>query len=425
MLAGDASFTYNEATYTELAQHPWFSSYYPDEVFVRHPPLAFIALWAWSAVLGTSEWVMRLPGLLLGAGGVWCLWDGLRRTRGDGAAALVGVLAAASFPLHAYVIQVSMYPFAFLLAAGAARAGLLARPRQELVWTVGLALTHLFGFLFLATWLWRHRQRWRDFAVWAWPAALWLVAASVAGLLLNQQGDVIRLGPAGQVARGAPNAGDALVGRTWVHVASASVALLALNPVLLAAAWSVRRRFAHWALALAVLVPFFFIGAPYPRYAAVALPTAWCAGLWALTQGSGAWFERPWAWAAVVAVALLSVPVGFAYLEHGPDPRAAGDVPGVQDWRGAVALLPADAAVVATSGPTSTAYYLGADVASRSAAPYEIGLANGVTVWRIDAPADVGAVTADAYIVPSHWSLDAPGPLCGSAKGLRVYAHGC
>lgn len=460
---GGASWTYNEATYVEMARHPWWSSFYPDTLFVRHPPLWFALLWAWVSAFGAGEAVVRTLALFLTLGGAALLWDACGRLGGRTAAVLAALVLAAAFPLHAYALNASMYPLAFLFAAAAVWAHAHGRWRLEGAALTAFALTHLFGFLFLALWLWRHRRDGLRVAVVAWPAAAWLVLAAAAALAVNTQGDVMRLGPLGQAARGGATAGKAVAVTPWVHLASAALAWWILNPVLLAGAWTVRRRFAVWSPGVGLLVVYFFFGAPFPRYALLVLPFVVAMGVaaWARYGGDPAGTgparaapsgDVPDSWTAagprrrvlwlgaLAAVALLSLPAGFAYLSHGPDTRAAGDVPGVQEWRPAVAALPPGTAAVATSGPTATAYYLqeaGWQVSDRSEAPYRIALvqakdpAASIQVWRVDAAAQVAGVEADAWILPDHWpGADAAvaeqgGALCAEVTGLRVYAVAC
>ncbi|MBW3582636.1 MAG: glycosyltransferase family 39 protein [Euryarchaeota archaeon] len=442
VLAGDASFTYNEATYVELAAHPWWSAYYPDTVFVRHPPVAFLLLSVWTGLFGADEAVVRFLALLATAAGVWAVWDAVRRMAGPVAALFAGVILAAAFPLHAYSLQATMYPFAFAFAAFAVWARAAGRTMLEGWMYAGLALTHLFGFLFLALWAFgRRHELGRVLAVVALPA-LWLVAAAVVALIVNTEGDVMRLGPIGQAVRGARTAEKAVAVAPLVHLAAGLMAWWTLNPVLAGVAWGLRGRFVAWTVAVVFLGAYFFIAAPFPRYALIPLPMVVLVGLVALMDRPLVCRGRKRAFqaVAVVVVALSSLPLGFVYLEHGPDPRAAGDVPGVQEWQAAVALVPDEAGIIATSGPTATAYYLGQagwQVVDRSEAPYRIVLERDDVlreVVRLDAPSDLDgpdAVAAEAWVVPDHWSGVADDVVrtglrtCGEAKGLIVYAGAC
>ncbi|MGB0651565.1 MAG: ArnT family glycosyltransferase [Thermoplasmatota archaeon] len=437
--AGDASYTFNEATYVELARHPWWSSFYPDQVFLRHPPLAFIVMAAWQAVFGDAEVVMRLPALAATLAGSWALWHASWRLGGDRAALLAGIVLAAAWPLHAYSLQATMYPFAFAAAAGAAWARAHERDLAEGVWLVVFALIHLFGFLFLALWGWEHRHRLAWVVKVGWPAAAWLGASMVVALLANTEGDIMRLGALGQAVRGGSTATDAVATRPAIHFAAGALGVWSLNLLLMARAATspeARKRFAGWQIGVGLLAVYLFFAPPYPRYALLLLPFVLVAAA-SVPWPTGAPRRPTSAWTAAAVVGLLSFPIGFAYLTEGPDPRAAGDVPGVQEWADAWALLPEGAAIVATSGPTATAFYdmeAGLEVTNRTQAPYLIELQGGDRlIVRLDAPEDVAALelAADAWIVPDHWpgmddDLVARGAgLCGQVAGLKVFGQNC
>src|SRR5688572_11270234 len=65
LLSRNASLSYDEATYVEMARHPWRSSYYRDPLFVRHPPLYFWLLGLWTLVAPVTEASFRFFSLLL------------------------------------------------------------------------------------------------------------------------------------------------------------------------------------------------------------------------------------------------------------------------------------------------------------------------------------------------------------------------
>jgi hypothetical protein len=435
---GDAALTYNEATYAELAKHPTWSSYYPDQLFVRHPPLALLFGFAWDPFAG-SEWLLRLPSFVFAALGIVFVWHGVRGAAGDAAAALAAAVLAVGFLVHAYAVQVGMYGMSFAWAALMVWGRLSQRPRVEAVAVCALALTHLFGFLFLALWAWR--KPWRTVAAWCWPAALWLVGATVAAVLLNAEGDIMRLGPLGQFLRSGATAGDAVAVTPWVHLAVGGLIVWMLHPLLLVHGWRARRAHPRLWLATAVLVVYFFFSAPFPRYGLVVLPLVVGLGAVAWSRaGLGARAVRRALRArvqsaALMGIALLSIPFGLLYLEHGPDPRAAGDVPGTQAWDEAARVVVAgNGTLVQTSGPTATAYYLqqaGFRVADRGEAPYRIMLAGprDVEVVRLDAPTDIGP--AAVWLVPNHWAGGLAraealgGTVCAAPTGLWVVALEC
>ena len=443
-MAGGSSLTFNEATYVELSHHPWYSSYYPDTLFVRHPPLAFLLLGGWLALFGSGEAPLRLLSLVASLGGLVLIWHGARKVGGEAAGSVAALAVGASFALHAYALQATMYPFAFTAAAAAAWARVHRRDRLEALSLAAFALTHLFGFLFLALWTWRERERWRWCLARSWPAWAWIGLSIPLAMALNGEGDIMRLGGLGQAIRTVGTAGDAVAVRPLVHLASGALAILALNPLLLGALGLNWRSWKDWAVGLAILVPFFFLSSPYPRYALLPLPFVAVAGAPAVVAASRRLIASSWQGvrrtlpAACVALSVLTLPVGFAYLHDGPDPRAAGDVPGEQDWRGAVNLLAESAqpSRLASSGPTATSYYLsqlGWHVANRTDAPYHIGLAGPreLSVLCLDQPSDIATTTAQAWLVPDHWQgatdsiAQQGGRECGRVAGLVVFATAC
>jgi 4-amino-4-deoxy-L-arabinose transferase-like glycosyltransferase len=355
LFVAPASFSYDEATYADLAQHPWRSAYYPDAVFVRHPPLYFIVLGAWTLLAGASEVALRIPSLIASGAGVALTWDALRRLGGNRAAALGALLLGTSFLTLVYGLQATMYPLAFALASLGLWAHARGRERLERAALVLLALTHLFGFVFLAVRLWR-RRTWRDEVPAASPAFLWLGAAGVANLLApNPVGPAI--GPAWQLLRVFALLYEGLVqeGALWAHLVVFLVALFLLNPAVLRSAWRERRRWSPWALGAALLLLSLLPGPGFLRYALLLAPVALVVGLPGLTRGVSARRST----AAVVAFALAAATLGAAYIASEIDPRAANDVPGAVDWRAAAGHVEQERPDVAVApAPTALAHYL-------------------------------------------------------------------
>lgn len=348
------SFTYDEATYVELAAHPWRSSYYPDELFVRHPPLYFLFMAAWTALAGSAELLLRLPSFLFVAGGAALVWDAARLAGGRAAAALTGALLAGSFLLLVYGIQATMYPLAFLFAALAVHAHVAGRPRLEEAALGAFALTHLFGFVFAAAYGWRTPKRRTALLVALSPALLWLAAASMAAVLVrNDPGP--GLGPAWQLVRVLAILYDLFIDAPGAirHLFVLVLALLLLNPVLLEAAWSGPRRRGPHAVAAAVLVCVLFTGPSFLRFGLAIVPAAFALGTTSLGRP-----QRRGTLLSLVLAAAGLIAAG-AYVNSGLDPNAANDVPGLVDWKGvADVAVDADASVVAVSASPPMAYYL-------------------------------------------------------------------
>lgn len=368
--AASTSLTYDEATYVELARHPWHSSYYPDKVFLRHPPLAFLLLGGWTAAFGEAEWAVRLPGLLLCLAAVALVWDLVRRRSGPAAAGLAGLLLGLSFPWLVYGIQATMYPLAAFFGALAAHAAARGRERLALGAATALALTHLFGFVFLALSVWKADGR-RKALLRTWPAWAWVAAATVTVLVARNEAGP-GLGPAWQLARAFELAYQLTqdLDAGLLHAFAFFLSLLMLHPLLLERAWFGQDRRTPWGLGFLALTAFLLTGPSFLRYTAVLVPFAFLLGFPPAPRLQHAGRRA----AIAVLVALAASTAATAYVNSGLDAGVQNDVPGLVDWRAAAAFAAdSDATAVIAAAPPPMAYYLetehGFEVASSGDGP--------------------------------------------------------
>lgn len=451
-----APYSYDEATYVDLAHHPWHSSYYPDRLFLRHPPLSFVVLGLYARVFTDAEPATRFLALVQSAAACWFLVRAVHHRAGPRIATVAALLLAVATPLHAYLIQATMYPLAFLLLCLGLWAGAVARPRLERAALVLLCLTHLFGFAYLAAWLWsRHRAspgQWSGLKAGlrsTWPAVAWLAIATLLGVLLHAPGqNLLGLGPLGQAARSAGVVKQSLAGGLALHVAAVAMTLLLCGAPLFWPAWRDRREgLGAWVLGALALTAYLAVAPPFLRYALLLAPVLLAVGLPALLRSS---FALPAAAAVLLAVAVM--PLSQAYWVAGPDPSAANDVPGYYDAdAGALAAAwTVGHGVIGTHLPTQVAHYL-LKAHAKDARPWQVLDAStgpevlvvgaphaagqpdaGVTIVRMGGPTADGilAVRADAYVVPTYWGaqgdLEARGlGACTQVTGLVVMAPGC
>ena len=356
--AATTSLTYDEATYVELAQHPWHSSYYPDRIFARHPPLAFLLLGGWTSLFGGAEASVRLWALLCCLAAAILVWDTVHRRAGPAAAALAGVLLGLSFPWLVYGIQATMYPPAVLFIALATHAEARGRTGLTKAALTAAALTHLFGFLFLALWVWRQPARRRAFLHTA-PAWLWLLVATLAVLAARNAAGP-GLGPAWQAARGFELFYELThdQGAGLRHAFAFFLALLMLNPILLERGWFEAHRRSSWAIGLTVLTAFLLTGPPFLRYTAILVPVAFFVGFHRED------LERQVARRAAlsIVIALAALTSATAYVNSGLDGTVQNDVPGLVDWREAASIAVAsNASRIVLGAPPPMAYYLERD----------------------------------------------------------------
>lgn len=339
-----ASPTYDEAVYLDLAQHPLRSSYYPDDPFLRHPPLSTVLLAGWTAVedLPVRAWpaVWSLAGLAL-------LAAALHAVRGPPWLMLVPVV---TLPVAVPLVNVTMYPLLFACLALAAW-GRAARHRwAELAgWNLAV-LTHELALALLALTLLPRALRLlreRSTELDAWLSFVVPYPAGVAWGLVALYGVV--------------GGGDARVTGILTGITSptgmATIALLPVHSLVLGLAagclvWlasGARDRVASWgarwgAVGVIVISPFY-------RYLLVPVP-------WLVLHAAQAPdAHRPRTAALVLATALLSTVLGGALVLSGTDTWNGSDVPGLYDHGDAAALVAAGDEVLLRD-PPALAYAL-------------------------------------------------------------------
>lgn len=438
VLGGGASvpFSYDEATYADLAHHPWRSSFYPDPLFLRHPPLYFWTAALWGNLVSFTVTGLRFLSLLCAGAAFALIVRALHARAGASVAAVGALLLAAMVPLHVYLVQATMYAMAMSWLALAVYARATGRARLERNAMVLLCLTHLFGFVYLAFWTWERRTEWRQALRQAWPALTWLGLATVLGLAFHGRG-LLGLGPAGQLLRSGGIVMEDLAGGVWTHLIFLAMTLLVVGPLLLAPAWSGRRPMGPWATGALALCAYFAIAPPFLRYAILVLPGLMVAGLPVL-------FERrfPARAAASLAIALLTVPLAQAYWVSDSAPAASNDVPGLGAADEAVAAalrIPHNGTLrIGTQLPTAVASYLveagGGEVTNNSAGPERLAVGGAgvdAIVLRLNGTgaAALAETAADVYFVPIHWDSEAElvshgFKVCARVTGLLVVAKG-
>lgn len=434
-LQATRALTYDEAVYADLASHPWASSYYPEPVFLRHPPLYFLVLALWQPVAGNQEFMLRAPSLVFALVGVWFTWAAVARQGNHRAAAVAGVLLALSLPLLLYGVQVTMYAMAFATMAWGLWAHANERTGQERAALVCLSLTHLFGFVVLGVWAWRHRHAWK--AEWPVlvPAGAWVVAAivvGVAGVMFSPAPAGPALGVGWQLLRYAqllfPDAEGfrAVPTHAMVFLLSA----LLLNPILLRGAWKDRKRWAAWGAASTILFLLLFPGPSFLRYALILVPAALVFGLPYLARRAQ---FRGHAAAAILVAAVGAGVVG-GFLASGVDARSINDVPGRLEWSEiATWANEVEIDIVASPAPPALAHYLVQDhgyvVTDASDGPSRIDVASPdyqqIRLVGLSSPVVLlpRLETADAVLVPQAWyplEVTTAATDCGLLAGARI-----
>lgn len=431
LLAG-ASLSYDEATYVELAQHPWRSSFYPDAWFVRHPPAYFVFLWFWTGLFGASEIAVRFPSLLLSLGALAAVWDALRRTATAAAAGVGALILGASFLVGTYGLQATMYPLAFAAIASGAWAHTTRRSSWERIGLIVACLTHYIGYVYLAAFLLRSRNRREDLAAVS-PALAFLPAAGLGAFVVGNPAGP-GWGPGWQLLRAFSLLYEATLdpGQIVRHVGIFALILLLLNPVLLRALWSSRRDWTPWAWAAAVLVALILPGPGFLRYALLVLPVVAVVATPRLFAA-----PRPRrAVAAALALALVSLIFSSTYIRSSMDPSAGNDVPGSVDWSSVANLVARQNPTTAlTPAPPALAYYLvhenGFRIIDAAHGPGRLALRDSAgRLWTLlEAPDPEalreGAAPGTLLVVPTRWNLDDdPLPVaaerCGGADGAEI-----
>ncbi|MGH7829424.1 MAG: hypothetical protein ACREP8_04545, partial [Candidatus Binatia bacterium] len=300
-----------------------------------------------------------------------------------------------------------------------------------------LALTHLFGFVFMALDLWQGRRaglikRSLPYL----PAMLWFVGATAVGIIMrNPLG--AGLGPGGQMTRAGEIFEDLFLkpGAALIHLGVFLLSILMLNPLLLAAVWASRRHWGPWVLGAAVITILLLPGPPFLRYALLLLPIA-------ATIGVIEWSKRRPARrtvAAIMVFAGLSLPAGMVYLTSEFDPGSANDVPGRVDYASAAQRFRASGMRrVAGPAPTALAFYLvrdhGMALHDASKGPVRLRLDGGDRGgFEVFTLAPLGEIPKHLppdtlLVVPTQWAgaverMAASGfGDCGGVKGARLFA---
>ena len=109
---------FDEAMYFQAASEPTLADSWEASRIHTHPPLAFLMYHEWLNV-GDSEWLLRLPSIVLGAVATWIAYLWLARVT-DRRAALVGVFVMTfALPVLHVSAQMRSYTLLFVFAFGA------------------------------------------------------------------------------------------------------------------------------------------------------------------------------------------------------------------------------------------------------------------------------------------------------------------
>jgi hypothetical protein len=143
-------FFYDEAVYANLAEHPFFSDYYSDPVFFRHPPFIYTFYWFLSKIsFGLQpETLYRLSSLVLASLGL--VFFGLSLSAAGAHALLTAAALAslASSPLFVkYSLSSTMYPAFFLFLQITLWGMVRKNGALKNLGFVLLIYTHYFGVL--------------------------------------------------------------------------------------------------------------------------------------------------------------------------------------------------------------------------------------------------------------------------------------
>lgn len=109
---------FDEAMYFQAASEPTLAGSWEASRTYTHPPLAFVMYHEWLGI-GNSEWLLRLPSILLGAVATWIAYLWLARVT-DRRAALVGVFVMTfALPVLHVSAQMRSYTLLFVFVFGA------------------------------------------------------------------------------------------------------------------------------------------------------------------------------------------------------------------------------------------------------------------------------------------------------------------
>jgi hypothetical protein len=385
--------THDEVIYLDVAEHPFTSTFYPGDTFLRHPPMGLALLSGW-LTLGLAARAWPLVWTLAGLG---LLGDAIHQ-RGRSPLALAAIVLAA--PVALPLATVTLYPPLFFFLALAAWGW--ARDRRDVetvAWNLAV-FTHELALLVLAVLLAVRaaglvRERNRDLRswarlVWPYPAAIAWGAVMVGNLAVQDgRGDYLAtlLDPS-------PNVASIIQLTPWVGLVILAVAVPLLADPREAPSGADR---GLWLATIAAA-----IAAPFYRYV---LPIA------TLAAGRGTDGPRLAGDGALVLAALLATGAMLGTTLTGNDPLNAANMPGLVDHEEARELVGPGETVVVRSTP-SFAHAL-ADEGWRVAAtaptgPATVELARGeedIVLHRAETYArlhEVGPV--DAVVLPAVWS---------------------
>lgn len=177
LVAANQSFWLDEGSSIQLARLPLthlFTSIGND----FHPPLFYLLLHYWLPLAGKSEWLIRLPNLILGAATVPLLYLFVRRLLPkEKKIAFLAALLLALNPLHIYYSAelrmyilngfLSLFSWYFLLG------GLKSKGNRDWYYFTAASVLNLYSFYgavfnLLAQWLfvlWQHKKKIKPFAI--------------------------------------------------------------------------------------------------------------------------------------------------------------------------------------------------------------------------------------------------------------------
>jgi uncharacterized membrane protein len=158
-----------------------FSNWIKPDV---HPPLYPMLLLFWSKIFGASDFALRVPSLIFGAGAIGVPYFGLRDIIGRQAAAIAALVLAVAPNAIVYSVEARPYGLVLLLAALATvfaiRYALTRRQNAIVAFTlvaVLLSLTHYFGLLLCCgLYLWLILRDWRNARALVFPCLFFAVA---------------------------------------------------------------------------------------------------------------------------------------------------------------------------------------------------------------------------------------------------------
>lgn len=334
----DASLTHDEAVYVDVAEDPLESTFYPEDTFLRHPPLGLGLLAAWMTVgLPLRAWP-----LVFSLGGFVLLGHALR-TREASPAWLAPAAVAA--PVAVPLLTVTLYPPLFFFLSLAAWAWSQGRQLTGiLAWNLAV-FTHELALLLLGVLLLaraasyvqegvRDRARWAQL-VWPYPAAiawggvmLWLLVSASDG-----RGSYLST-----ILDPSPNVAAILALKPWVGL----VILVTAVPLLVHP-----RREGSRGLALTVAVVLAALTGPFYRYVLPVVPAL----VVMRARRRPRWFAKVGA-VGILAASLLATGMAMGATVTGHDTLNAANMPGLVDHEEAAGLIEPGETVLVRSSPS-------------------------------------------------------------------------